>query len=98
MSEHDEMTELRRIARELRFQPDDAMVDRLRLRVSQRLAQRLTVWEVLAGWLRPVALTLAMLLLVLGIFLTRQDSAPSFDLLVQLPQTIGGEELYVDVE
>jgi hypothetical protein len=98
MIQHDEMTELRRIARELRFEPDEAMVERLRARVSGRLASRVTVWEILAAWFRPVALTLATMLLVLGIFLARQDSAPSFDLLVQLPQSLVGQELSIDVD
>lgn len=98
MMEHDEMTELRHIAQELRFEPDEAMVERLRARVSGRLASRLGVWEILAAWFRPVALTLATLLLILGVILARQDPAPSFDLLVQLPRSLGAEELYVDVD
>lgn len=92
MNERDDMEQLRLVAQELRFEPDEAMVERLRARVSSRLASRFTVWEILAAWFRPVALTVAALLMVMGLILARQDSIPSFDLLAFAP-----EELSVEV-
>jgi hypothetical protein len=48
---------LRADARPLRHQPDEQTLARIRARIHDQLAPRLTVFELLAAWFRPLAMT-----------------------------------------
>jgi hypothetical protein len=97
VSEELELEELRKKARVVRCEPDELMLQRLRAGVKARLAARTSIWDVLATWMRPVAAVLAILILSLGIILTRQDV--SMELLARaVPQLSYGAELYSGVE
>ena len=55
----EELAELRATTRMLRHEPDDLMLARVRSRVRDRIAVPPSPWDVLAGWLRPAAISVA---------------------------------------
>ena len=61
---------LRADAAQLRYEPDDVMSARLAARIRARIAAELTVSQMLARWLRPIAATFAMLAIVATVGLT----------------------------
>jgi len=69
---------LRADARPLRYEGDDFLSTRLAARVRERIARPATVSQLLAAWARPVAASLAALVLSVTIGLTwtqrHQDS------------------------
>jgi hypothetical protein len=70
MDETRDLESLREAARALRREPDAAMLERVRAGVRARINQSVTPWDVLAGWLRPAAASLAALVLLLVVALT----------------------------
>lgn len=74
----DELEDLRPIARALRPEPDAAMLDRVRANVRARISVQPSPWEVLAGWLRPAALSFAavVILVVVAFTLAPEPIAP----------------------
>jgi len=52
---------LRQDAAPLRYQPDDVAVTRLQARVRERIAAQASVAQLLAGWFRPIATSIAAL-------------------------------------
>ena len=66
--------DLRDIARELRREPDSLMLDRVRRGVRVRIAVPPSPLEILAGWLRPMAISLAaIVVLFFALFLFVPD-------------------------
>jgi hypothetical protein len=58
MSDDDKFFErLRADARALRRQPDEQTLERIRLRIHERIAPRPTIVDLLAAWFRPLAAT-----------------------------------------
>lgn len=55
---------LRDAAGPLRYEPDDVAFTRLQARVRDRIRTPQTVAQLLAGWFRPVAVSIAVLTLV----------------------------------
>ena len=83
MSDDRFLEELRAHAGELRYQPSDAAYARLAARVRARIAERQqrTVSQLLAGWFRPVGLTLAAIALTtsVGMAWVELHDTPSLD-------------------
>ncbi len=76
MTEHDDFFErLRTDAKSLQHRPDAAALARIRARIEERIAPRSTVMEILAAWLRPVALSMGALALVTAIGIAVQPSS-----------------------
>jgi hypothetical protein len=76
MSDDDKFFErLRADARSLRRQPDEQTLERIRLRIQERIAPRPTVIELLAAWFRPLAATAVAVTLaaVLGFTMVRDE-------------------------
>jgi hypothetical protein len=68
MTEHDDFfARLRRDARPLRHQPDEATLERIRMRIHAHLAPQPTLAELLAAWFRPLAATALAIALAAGI-------------------------------
>ena len=68
MTEHDDfLARLRNDARPLRHQPDAATLERIRLRVHERIAPQPTLAELLAAWFRPLVATALAISLAAGI-------------------------------
>ena len=80
---------LRGDAAPLRHRVDDATLDRIRERIHQRIAPRLTIAEVIASWFRPLAAGLAALALAAAIGLTLDGTSPSFEQEVEI--VMGGD-------
>jgi hypothetical protein len=58
---------LRDAARELRHEPDAAMLARVRAGVRDRIAEEpSSPWDILAGWLRPAAVSFATIMLIVA--------------------------------
>jgi hypothetical protein len=74
----DELEDLRPITRRLRPHPDAAMLDRVRVGVRARISVPPSPWEVLAGWLRPAAVSFAtiVVLIVVAFTLAPEPIAP----------------------
>lgn len=68
MTEHDDfLARLRHDARPLRHQPDQKTLERIRLRIQERIAPQPTLAELLAAWFRPLAATAVAIALAAGI-------------------------------
>ena len=78
MTEDKFFERLRDDARSLRYEGDDFLSVRLAARVRERIARPATVSQLLAAWARPVAASLAALVLSVTLGLTwsqrRQES------------------------
>lgn len=61
---------LRDDARPLRYEGDDFLSARIAARVRERINRPLTVAQLLAAWMRPVAASLAALVLCVTVSLT----------------------------
>src|SRR3954466_11372417 len=70
MTEDKFFERLRDDARPLRYEGDDFLSPRLAARVRERIARPATVSQLLAAWARPVAASLAALVLSVTIGLT----------------------------
>ncbi|HYK05289.1 MAG TPA: hypothetical protein VE974_26295 [Thermoanaerobaculia bacterium] len=74
MTDDDKFFErLRADARALRHQPDEQTLARIRERIHDRLAPRVTVVELLAAWFRPLAMTALAIALAAGIGVVTLD-------------------------
>ena len=91
MSDDDKFFERLRIdARALRRQPDEQTLERIRLRIHERLAPRPTVVELLAAWFRPLAATAVAVVLAATLGFTMVRDEPSLgDVTIEV--TAGGE-------
>jgi hypothetical protein len=94
MNERDDFFErLRADAAPLRHQPDPETLLRIRTRIAERLAPRVTVAQLLAAWLRPVAATMAAIAVAAGIgiatFTVRNNSQLTYVDAVEI--VMGGE-------
>lgn len=76
--EERDLAQLRATARALRHEPDQVMLARLRAAVRQRIDAPPSPWDVLAGWLRPAAISAAALLTVTAVLfaLTQEPISP----------------------
>jgi hypothetical protein len=71
MSDDKFLQRIRNDARELRYEPkDDAIWTRLPARISERIQARGSVAQLLASWLRPIAVSLTALALAAALSLT----------------------------
>lgn len=80
MTDDDKFFERLRVdARQLRHQPDEATLARIRARIHARLEPQPSVAELLARWFRPLAATAMALALAatIGIAANRQET-PAF--------------------
>lgn len=98
MNEELDLEALRSIARQSRFEPDELMLQRLRARVAERVSGPTAIWDLLAAWFRPVAATLAVLIVLLGFFLSRQTTTVESELLASVSPLPAAEEIYRDAE
>ena len=76
MSDDDKFFErLRADARPLRRQPDEQTLERIRMRIQERIAPRPTVVELLAAWFRPLVATAVAVAIAatLGFTLVRDE-------------------------
>jgi len=108
MTEHNDdfLEQLRGQARQLRFEPDDMMSNRIAARVRERIAAEAQsgIALVLARWFRPVVASLATLALVatLGVQWleqSRDTSAASLDALASTQTvdiSVGGDTFSVE--
>lgn len=90
-----ELNRMRELARPLQYEPDSAMVERVRAGVARRLAAEPALYTILASWFRPVAAVLAILLMILTVVLSQTGPSITTDLLAQGPP-IAAEDLYRD--
>lgn len=75
MTEDDDFfARLRAGAAPLRYQPDEAALDRIRARIHERIAAPPTVAELLAAWFRPLAAALAVVAVAAGLGLASLDT------------------------
>jgi len=79
MDEIREMEALRAAARGLRHDPDEAMLERVRTGVRARIAVPASPWDVLAGWLRPAAISLGAIVVLVVAALALAPAATSED-------------------
>ena len=90
---------LRDDARPLRYEGDDFLTTRIAARVRERIAQPQTVSQLLVAWMRPLAASVAALLLTvtLGLTWTQRHQDPA-DTLTSNPTEIAmaGETFGVD--
>lgn len=80
---------LRDEAQKLRYEADDVAVTRLRARVRARIARPLTVADLLARWVRPIAFALGTLAIVgsLGIYYVESHETLSLETAVTRTST-----------
>ena len=76
MSDDEFFERLRADARALRRQPDERTLERIRMRIHERIAPRPTVVELLAAWFRPLAATAIAVAIAAGIGMTVVDEEP----------------------
>jgi hypothetical protein len=101
MSDDNFFDQLRRDARPLRFEPDGAMTTRIAARVRERIAQPVpTVYQFLAAWMRPLAASLAALVLTAFVGLawtsrTQQESTAMEAMSPQVEIAMAGEQFGV---
>lgn len=99
MSDDRFLQQLRRDARPLQFQPDDAMTARIAARVRERVRSETSpgVYQFLAAWLRPMAASFAALALTGGISLAvmARNETPSLDASGQVEIAMAGEQFGV---
>ena len=69
---------LRGDAASLRYRVDDATLTRIRARIHERVAQKVTLAELLASWFRPLAAGLAAIALAAAIGLAMNTNEASF--------------------
>lgn len=79
MSDDPFFERLRGDAAMLRHRPDDATLARIHARIQERLAPRVTVMELLALWIRPVAATMAAIALAAAIGIVAMDRSDAYD-------------------
>jgi hypothetical protein len=90
MTDDDKFFErLRAGARPLRHQPDEQTLARIRARIHEHIAPRLTVVELLAAWFRPLAMTAIAIAIAAGIGVVTLD---------RNDVTFGDEAIEVSVE
>ena len=91
MSDDDKFFERLRVdARPLRHQPDERTLERIRMRIQERIAPRPTVVELLAAWFRPlVATALAIAIAAVIGVTTLQDEPDLGDSTLEI--TTGGQ-------
>jgi hypothetical protein len=90
---------LRDGARPLRYEGDDFLATRIAARVRERIARPQTVSQLLVAWMRPLAASVAALLLTVTLGLTwTQRHQDSTDSLTSNPTEIAmaGETFGVD--
>jgi hypothetical protein len=93
---------LRDEAQQLRWEPrDEAAFGRISARVRERIAAQPTVAQLLAGWFRPVAASMAALAIVTTIGLTLSESTAEPASIEQLSSntmivSVDGEVISVD--
>jgi hypothetical protein len=86
MTDHDDFfARLRVDARPLRHQPDEATLERIRMRIYERIAPQPTLAELLAAWFRPlVATALAIALAAgIGVMTVRDDIDTAIEIRVE---------------
>ena len=68
------MNDLNEITRQLKREPDEAMLHRVRAGVRARDSEPASPWEILAGWLRPAGIAAgAIIVLTVAMFTWTQD-------------------------
>jgi hypothetical protein len=94
MTEHDDfLARLRADAAQLRHQPDEATLSRIRARIQAHVARREpTVAEIIASWFRPLVAAVALVIVAAGIGLATIDVK---DTSVDLVEIALGGETYV---
>ena len=75
--EEKDLRALRDMARPLRREPDAEMLDRIHANVRARIAAPASPWEVLAGWLRPAAVSFAAIVILFALLLSLDPVALS---------------------
>jgi hypothetical protein len=73
MTDDEFFERLRADAAPLRHQPDEFTLARIRARIHERLAPRVTVAQLLAAWFRPLAATLTAVAVAAAIGLATID-------------------------
>jgi hypothetical protein len=93
MPENDDFLErLRGPAESLRYRPDPATLERIRLRILERIEQpQPTVAELLARWLRPVAAAFALAAITAAVGLAIAPREASLDPDASIQVSMGGE-------
>lgn len=64
IDESSELEALRETTRALRREPDAEMIARVRENVRARIAVPPSLWEILAGWIRPAAVSVAAIVAI----------------------------------
>lgn len=92
MTDEELFAKLRVDAEPLRYKVDDATLDRIRMRIQERIAPRPTVATLLASWFRPLAAALTVLAIIAAVTFTRTDDATFVD---QRMEVVVAGETYV---
>jgi hypothetical protein len=91
-----ELEMLREEARALRAHPDAAMLARVRSGVRARIAAPVSALEILAGWLRPVAIALAAILIAFAATFTFLPESLSPDAVALAAERMLIDEVTID--
>ena len=70
IDEEKDLRALREMARPLRQEPDADMLARIRANVRARVVAPVSSWDILAGWLRPAAVSFVAIVLLFALFLS----------------------------
>ena len=77
IEEEKDLRALRDLASPLRREPDPEMLARIRAKVRARVAVPMSPWDILAGWLRPAAVSFAAIVLLFALLLSLAPEALS---------------------